>query len=102
VFFESGCRLERIEESAFARSKLRSIEIPSSVIVLGKLSFAACASLESVTFANDCRLERIGASTFGRSGLKSIEIPSSDILLRESRLAQPASLDSSAPHWSQI
>jgi hypothetical protein len=31
--------LEQIEESAFERSGLKSIEIPSSVVVLGKESF---------------------------------------------------------------
>jgi hypothetical protein len=46
VTFESGSRLERIEGFAFSRSGLTSIEIPSSVVVLGKGSFRVCESLE--------------------------------------------------------
>jgi hypothetical protein len=83
VTFESGSRLERIEESAFFRSGLRSVLIPSSVIVLGKWNFYQCNSLESVTFESDSRLERIEESAFFRSGLKSILIPSSVVVLGE-------------------
>jgi hypothetical protein len=42
VVFESGSRLERIEESAFSWSGLKSIVIPSSVVVLGKKCFCSC------------------------------------------------------------
>jgi hypothetical protein len=131
VTFDSGSRLERINESAFSSSGLksieippnvaivcgsafiaeslnsisvsrdnryfriresfledicgstiyryfgssRSIEIPSSIVVLGKSSFHGCKSLESVTFQSGSRLERINESAFSSSGLKSIEIP---------------------------
>jgi hypothetical protein len=56
--------LERIEESAFSQSGLKSIEIPSSVVLLGKKSFYQCESLESVTFESGSRLERINKSMF--------------------------------------
>jgi hypothetical protein len=36
VTFERGSRLERIEDSAFSASELRSIEIPSSVVFWAK------------------------------------------------------------------
>jgi hypothetical protein len=62
---------------AFRASGLRSIEIPSSVVVLGKMSFDSCKSLESVTFETGSRLERIEKSAFNGSGSKSIEIPPS-------------------------
>jgi hypothetical protein len=39
VTFESGSRLERIEEYAFCESGLTSILIPSSIVVLGEMSF---------------------------------------------------------------
>jgi hypothetical protein len=148
--FVSGSRLERIEESAFDRSGLksieipgsvtfidgsafallslnsvsvspdnirfrvrdsfledfdgstiyryfgscRSIEIPSSVVVLGKASFCWCESLESVTFESDSRLERIEESAFGESGLKSILIPSSVIVLGKASFYGCNSLES--------
>jgi hypothetical protein len=81
VTFESGSRLERIEESAFQWSGLKSILIPSSVVVLGKSSFSWCKSLESVTFESGSRLELIEESAFQWSGLKSILIPSSVVVL---------------------
>jgi hypothetical protein len=52
VIFESGSRLERIEESAFAESGLKSIEIPSSVVVLGKESFCKCKNRSCIQ--NSC------------------------------------------------
>jgi hypothetical protein len=48
--FESGSRLQRIEQSAFSKSGLISILIPFSLVVLGELSFYQCNSLESVIF----------------------------------------------------
>jgi hypothetical protein len=53
----------------------RSVEIPASVIVLGKSCFS-CTLLESVTFESGSRLERIEEEAFHRTGLKSIIIPS--------------------------
>jgi hypothetical protein len=81
VIFESGSRLERIEESALCESGLKSILIPSSVIVLGKWSFRGCRSLASVTFESGSRLERIEERALCESGLKSILIPSSVTVL---------------------
>jgi hypothetical protein len=43
-------RLEQIEELAFAKTGLKSIEMPSSVIIFGGSSFTERGSLESVTF----------------------------------------------------
>jgi hypothetical protein len=75
VTFESGSRMERIEEYVFYESGLKSILIPSSVFVLGNWSFRECNSLESVIFESGSRLERIGECAFYKSGLQSIEIP---------------------------
>jgi hypothetical protein len=94
VTFETGSRLERIEESAFSRSGLKSITIPSSVIVSGKESFRECKSLKSVTFESGYRLERIEESAFSRSGLKSILIPSSVIVLGKESFFRCRSLES--------
>jgi hypothetical protein len=80
VRFESDSRLARIEECAFSGSGLKSIDIPSSVVYLGKLSFSECKSLESMTFESDSRLERIEEYAFSGSGLKSIKIPSSIVV----------------------
>jgi hypothetical protein len=69
VTFESGSRLERIEESAFLESRLKSILIPSSVVVLGRESFYQCKSLESVTFESGSRLDQIEGSAFQGCGV---------------------------------
>jgi hypothetical protein len=42
VTFESGSRLERIEERVFCGSGLKSVLIPSSVVVLARDSFYEC------------------------------------------------------------
>jgi hypothetical protein len=65
-------------------SGLRSIVIPSSVIVLSESSFGSCQSLESVTFESGSRLERIEESAFYGSGLKSIVIPPSNPFIADS------------------
>jgi hypothetical protein len=48
---------KRIEKSAFAVCGLRSIVIPSSVIILNESSFYGCESLESVECENGSQLE---------------------------------------------
>jgi hypothetical protein len=69
VVFQSGSRLERIDECAFSHSGLRSIVIPSSVVILGRSSFYACESLESVSFEDGSRLRQIGEGAFSQSRL---------------------------------
>jgi hypothetical protein len=49
----------------FKGSGFKSIEIPSSVVVLGERSFSECQSLESMTFESGSHLERIEKSTAG-------------------------------------
>jgi hypothetical protein len=75
--FERGSELEKIAESGFRESQLKSIVIPSSVLILGESSFRACDWLRSVVFEHGSRLERIGKWAFKESGLRSIVIPSS-------------------------
>jgi hypothetical protein len=99
VTFESGSRLERIERSAFSgtvifSNKLKSVLIPSSVVVLGKRSFGQCKSLESVTFESGSRLERIEKRAFQGSGLRSILIPSSVVVLGKESFHWCKSLES--------
>jgi hypothetical protein len=87
VTFESGSRMERIEESAFSGSGFKSILIPASVVVVDKESFCGCQSLESVTFESGSRLERIEEFAFSLTRLESIEIPSSVVFVCSSAFA---------------
>ncbi|MDR1031951.1 MAG: leucine-rich repeat domain-containing protein [Holosporales bacterium] len=78
VTFESGSRLETIEEFAFRYSYLASICIPSSVEMLGSASFVGCQSLSSLMFGSGSKLKTISGFAFNRcSSLASICIPSS-------------------------
>jgi hypothetical protein len=81
VAFESGSRLERIGDCAFYESVLKSIVIPSSVVVVGKSSFSCRGSLESVAFESGSRLERIEEAAFAWARSKAIVIPSSVVVL---------------------
>jgi hypothetical protein len=103
VIFGNGSRLERIDVSAFScmdlacrasRSRLKSIVIPSSVVVLGAWSFAGHRSLEWVRFEARSQLERIEAHAFSETGLRSIVIPSSVILLGNGSFSRCKSLES--------
>jgi hypothetical protein len=81
VVFERGSTTEIIGESVFCKGGLKSIVIPSSVVVFGKWRFSQCRSHEAVIFENNSRLERINESAFRGSGLKLVEIPSSGVVL---------------------
>jgi hypothetical protein len=94
MFFEQGCRLELIEESAFSESGLKSFVIPSSIVLLSKESFRQCQSLESVIFEKDSRLEQIGELAFEWNVFKSIVIPSSVIILGKESFSSCRSLES--------
>jgi hypothetical protein len=94
VAFERRSSLERIFYSGFRRSGLKSIVLPSSVVILGQSSFDACISLESVTFESGSRLERIEDAAFYESGLKSIVIPSSVVVLGQCSFHRCRSLES--------
>jgi hypothetical protein len=99
VTFETGSRLKRIDESAFAgdgriSNQLKSIVIPSSLVALGKECFDNCMSLGSVIFETGSQLEKIDESAFRGSGLRSIVIPSSVVALGKSSFCECRSLES--------
>jgi hypothetical protein len=66
---------------AFCGTELKSIVIPSSVVVLGQASFWGCKALKVVIFEKGCRLERIGEMVFAWSGIESIAVPSTVVEL---------------------
>ncbi|MCQ2552814.1 MAG: leucine-rich repeat domain-containing protein, partial [Clostridia bacterium] len=67
--------LTEIGGSAFSRSGIESIIIPSSVRTIGKYAFDHCPNLKSVKLSNG--LEIIDEFAFCDSGLESITIPAS-------------------------
>jgi hypothetical protein len=78
VIVETGCRLSRMERSAFEDcTKLSSVCIPSSVETLCEKSFMGCESLSVLTFESDSKLSRIERYAFGACiRLRSVCIPS--------------------------
>jgi hypothetical protein len=81
VAFEKGSELEGIGNSLFRSSRLKSIVIPSGVVVLGDWSFCLCESLEFIGFEKGSRISRIGEFAFCATGLRTIVIPSSVVVL---------------------
>ena len=68
--------VKEIDDYAFYRSGLKSIDLPSSVSVLGASAFWNCEALERVTLAEG--LQEIGNYAFSRcTNLKSIVVPNS-------------------------
>jgi hypothetical protein len=55
ITFESGSKLQRIEEEAFRLNNLKMIEIPSSVEFIGEFCFSECQSLYDVRFEGHVR-----------------------------------------------
>jgi hypothetical protein len=77
VIFESGSILSRIEKGALRGTGLISIEIPSSVEILGENCFIKCESLTSPTFESQSIMSRTGKHGFDLAGLTEIVIPPS-------------------------
>ena len=81
IYFEENSQLEIIDECAFSNcTALTSVEIPASVITIGKQAFSMPsemnASLSAVTFEEGSQLTSIGDYAFSScKQLTTIEIP---------------------------
>lgn len=67
VTFEKESRLTTIGGSAFQKTALKTIEIPSSVETIGGYAFKACYSLETVTIEENSALKSVGEDIFNLS-----------------------------------
>jgi hypothetical protein len=90
--FESGSKLQRLEEFAFMMTHLEKIEIPSTVEFIGNRCFYGCNSLCEITFESGSKLQRIEEYGFPGTNLKMIQIPSSVELIGNSCFCQCKSL----------
>jgi hypothetical protein len=94
IVFESTSHLTHIESSAFYKSSLQSIMIPSSVKILGSSCFSCCQSLSSMTFESNSHLTRIESEAFSDSSLQSIMIPNNIEILGSKCFSKCKSLSS--------
>ena len=69
--------LEMIGTTIFERTGLTSIEIPASVTSIIGYAFSGCPKLTSVTFAPNSKLKSIDSYVFSGTGITSITIPAS-------------------------
>mmetsp|Transcript_1358 Transcript_1358/g.2940 ORF Transcript_1358/g.2940 Transcript_1358/m.2940 type:complete len:324 (+) Transcript_1358:129-1100(+) len=75
ITFENGSVLETIGSNAFAYTQIVSIEIPTSVRVLGDFVFENSFMLESLSFEAGSALQEIGEWAFDRTKIASIIVP---------------------------
>jgi len=77
ILFDDECLLESIGKSAFSDcKKLKFLEIPKSVKVIGEDAFYNCEAMESLTFSANSNLEMIGSNAFvGNISLGYIDFP---------------------------
>lgn len=76
VSFESGSRLQSIEQCAFEYCNLESITIPASCETMGSNVFCS-ESLKNVSFESGSQLKELDATFRECNALKSIVIPAS-------------------------
>ena len=83
VTFQQDSKLYSIGDGAFeSSSKLKSIIIPNSVVLIGSHAFFDCTQLGNVTLSSS--LQSIGVSAFDNCySLASITIPSSVVFIGE-------------------
>ena len=69
-------QIEKIGESTFENSSIKTVKFPKSLTVLGKNAFKDCPYLERIDLLNT-KLEFIKQGCFMNSGIKDIKFPSS-------------------------
>ena len=78
ISFESNSSLIEIGSSAFSFNiSLESVELPSSVEVIGAYAFSKCLSLNFVSFETNSVLSVIGPSSFEYVPIGNISFPDS-------------------------
>jgi hypothetical protein len=82
-----------IGDYAFARRRIRRLEIPASVEIIGPMAFSSCLELQRVIFCEPSLLIRIDQSGFISSGITEISFPSSLKSIGPSAFAYTFSLE---------
>jgi hypothetical protein len=85
--------LERIEQSAFSWTSLRSILIPRTVIFLGANCFSCISELRSLVFESGSMLKEMSEEAFAWTGVAELPVPSSVEVIGVSCFCYCLSLD---------
>ena len=75
VVFESGSRLRRVGDHAFAGTTLRGFAAPEGLREIGICAFMGCKNLREVKLNEG--LESLGKGAFRDSGVEEVHLPSS-------------------------
>ncbi|EAX91365.1 surface antigen BspA-like [Trichomonas vaginalis G3] len=75
LFLPEG--LKSIESYSFSNIKIRSVQIPSTVIELKKNAFTKAESLTSITFKEGSKLTSLVSDVFSHTSLIDFEVPES-------------------------
>lgn len=76
TFNGSAVNMKRIDDQAFANDpKLKRLDVPASVTIIGKGAFLNTPALETVTFQTPSQIKEIREGAFGSCGIKYITLP---------------------------
>lgn len=64
VKISHGSKLERIEEEAFCKTKIKKIFLPSSIRFLGEKCFDECSELKKIEFSEESKFDRFEMNYF--------------------------------------
>lgn len=73
-YVEIDPKIEIIFGGCFRRSRVKSIEFPSTLRIIGKYSFSQ-SLIESLTFDIDTHLEVLDNNAFDNSGMRELKLP---------------------------
>jgi hypothetical protein len=90
VAFAAHSSLNRIGDNAFAKSPLKFICLPSTVLSVGSGCFRECQKLGFVGFEWNSRVTEIGVNWFRESKLPFVVVPNSVEAIREGAFAKSA------------
>lgn len=106
VNFENGISLTEIPRSAFAETRLTSVSLPDSVVLVNHNAFNNVQTLESVSFGNNDGI-RLMSNAFYHTGLKALHIPANVTYIGEYCFVALSNLtdftvDASNPNYTAV
>ena len=94
IIWPSDYSITAIPDEAFYGAGLTSVEIPKSVVTIGKQAFAGCTSLNTLTYENPTSVETFDEYCFYQTALTSVTIPGSAKSVKKGAFAEINALKS--------